>query len=398
MIYQLIRTMRTLRLRIILTAISLCWFDFRSFSQTGELNFLKVEIPGNHRWGISDMDLAPDSNTLVIGTGQGPIYIWDCKGQELIKKFDIPGYYLGPRIEISPSGRHAILTKRQVVDWAPNKDKPIRFEILDLEAGNIVFRRKDIQDGCWSLDGSQFVFLKEGKIYFWDVEAGKPLVEEEEIDLSSINRSLRLDVVAYSIELHPNGKLIVASHLPEKDDIQNIARIRNDKKAQKTAVKYSHVVSFYDLKTGEKVYSTDDIFDIIYTLKFSRDKKHLLVYSLPHLKVQTGGLRQGYIHKVVAGSGEVTRTIFPSQLENPDFKMDFKNQYLGVVSVNTGKSPAPVLANVHNYETGRTVNSYSMDLRFGETSSLNTSAMVFLPDNETLIMAYGRHLGYWRYK
>ncbi len=387
-----------------ITCVLLVLVQAESFSQTQSINIRKVPIPGNRMWGISEMVMARDSNTMAIGTGQGPLYLWDCAKEELIKEIKLPGYYAGPTLEYNPKDDRFIkLQKRHFADWAPNKDRPVRTEVINVDAEQIVFRSEKVQDACWTPDGKYLVILKFDKVYFFDIQGGQGLGEEEEVDIDAINKSIQLDVVGYSVEVDPRNKLIAVTHQPTKEDLGKIPRIRNDKKAQKNALKYNHMVSFYDLASGKRIYSADDIFDIIYHLEYSRDKKYLYVYSLPHTKVQTsaagaGATRQGYIQKVIAETGEVTRTIFPSLMENPDFKTDYGNKYMGVVTINTGKVPAPMVINVHDYESGRNLYSYSMDLRFGEAATLNRSSLVFLPDGETLIMAYGNQLGYWNFK
>ncbi len=370
-------------------------------AQTQNINFRKVEIPGNRMWGISEMAMAGDKNTMAIGTGQGPLYLWDCEEEEIIKEIRVGGYYAGPLLEYNPvHDKYLKLTKTFFADWAPNKDRPTRVEVLNTETEEIIFRSEKVNDACWTPDGKYLVLLQGGKLYFFDVETGMGLADEEEIDLATINKSIQLDVVAYSAEVDPRNKVVAVSHLPSKSDIERIPRIRNDKKAKKAALKYNHLVSFYDLKSGKRIYSTDDLFDIIYQMEYSPDKNYLFVYSLPHNRSsQTASIgRQGYIQRVIGETGEVTRTIYPSQIENPDFKVDYDNQYMGVISLNAGKIPAPMLCNVHDYETARTLYSYSMDMRFLEQITLNKSSLVFLPDGETIIVAFGNVLGYWKYK
>lgn len=374
-----------------------CLFvTFSVFSQGIDHDYELIEFkpPETNRKLVmtSCMELSPDGNSVAMSTEQGgPLVIWDWKNKKVAKEYDVSGYYAGPVITYSPNGKYMLLEQQFFLDFKPNKDKPIKVEVLDLETGKIIFRKKDVNDAAFMGGGDQVAVLKgdDLKVYLLDKSSGS---KDSEGDFGGKEKKkLKVEDAKNAFAVSPKGDVLAVARKITSKDIKNIATLRTDKKAQKYALKFKYVVDFYDAESLKLKYTSDDAFDIIFNMKFTRDGEDVIVFSKAHTKMEAG--TQGFINLLDSKSGELKRAMFNSYAPMPDYKENSDKSFMGVVSVE-GQLFSAGSINWFNYETGRTVSKFDVDLRFGEMLGSNgRTYFVFLPDGR-ILSSYGNKLAY----
>lgn len=354
-----------------------------SSAQTGDFKKIEVEEIKNV---ISSMELSPDGSTVAIGTAKGPVFLFDPVSQKVIRKIDVEGFYAGPRMQYSHDGKYLLMLQQFYVDWNLNKDKPARTDVLDVASGKIVFTKDKIHSASLSPDCKTIAYIEANDIKIADVQSGNVL------------RSLHVDGLTNAIAISPDGKYIVASHKPTVDDVKDFPTFRNDKKAIKEMIRYREIISWFDFETLKKLRTTTDVLDIVYGIRFSTDGRYMFVYNVANTKLQdTKGLRQGYLNKIDSGTGEVMREIFSTNALEPDFKNSPGGYFFGTTSLQM-KNRMVTEVLVSDMKTARMINRFEVGVSLFEGVMLtDRTAFVFLPDNKTILLAYGNQLALWNF-
>ena len=355
-------------------------------------------------WDISAMELSPDKKTLAIGVGQGPVLIWDVPGEKFVRAIDVDGYFAGCRIEYGRNGKYLLLQKTHYNDNNLNKDRTTKVEILDIESGKIIFNKPSVHDAFITYDCKNVLTLAGNNIDIYEISSG------------NLVRTIVVEDATNAVAVSNDGKTVAVSHKLRKDDIADIPTIRDDKKTIKTVLKFREGVSFYDFTTGKRIKTASDIFDIVYTLRYSEDGKRILVYNVANTKLQAEaggkhavgrndgagrsggeGGRQGYISQIDASTGEVLRTIVSSMIAEPDYKESPNNKYLGVSSMDVVGKMVPTIL-IYDLEMGDLLHKFEVNVRLREKGAIssNPPAFVFLPDNNTVWLNYGGKIAIWK--
>lgn len=343
---------------------------------------------GDNEAMITSIAMSPDKKTIAAGLHQGfPIHIYDFESRKVIKKIDVKGYYAGPRVRYSSNGKYLILQQQFYADWNSNKDKPSNYMVVDIENNEMLYEKDNLQYAEITRDSKYFVTLADNEITYYTLENKKKV------------KSFKLKKLSNAFTISPDGSKIAIAHYPDKKDVANIPSIRNDKKAQKLALKYREMVTIIDANTFEEETTINEIYDIAYEMKFDKDGNHLLLFCLPHKKVgQQGGGKQGYINVINGKTYEPMRNSFmTTSVMEPDIKMSSDGKMLGIVSTDGQGSPN---LNIYDFSTSKMLFSFNRKSRisdaFREKEMGGFWSFVFLPGNKSVMVSSGNRLTIWQ--
>lgn len=335
------------------------------------------------------LDLHPDKKTLAVSSHQSfPLYLYDLESKQIKNEFDVGNWYAGSRARFSKSGKYLMLQQLFFLDFAPNKDREVNFEVMDVATGRSMLNFGDYNDAKITPDEKYLVTLNgNDKVAIHDIETKKEL------------RSFTVPQATNSVAVSADGKLIAVSHKTYISDLKNNPAYKNNKKNQPILEKYKQQVSVFDYNTFEKLYTIDAFYDLIYLLSYSDDGEYLFIYSIPHMKLQGPNGRKSYVEVVNAKIGEPLRQSFGS-LSNyePDFKLSHNKKYFGIMSL--GKN-TPEL-HVYDFQTNALLKRFELSYRLfektaeGEFPTDGRSSFIFLPGDEEILLVFGNRLVKWK--
>lgn len=357
-----------------------------AYAQGTDYDYERVKI-GEARNIICGLALSPDYEKLAISSTQSfPFYLFDWKKEEVLSQFNVGNWYAGSAIHYSSGGKYILLNQLYYVDFAPNKDREVNFEIIDAQTETVIKRFENYHSVKITPDEKYAIALTGDEISFWL------------LDNLTVEKSFVVKDASNSIAISPDGKLIAVSHHLYEEDVKKIPQLQRDKKSMKDALKYKQQISVYDAGSFKKLYTVDELYDIIYRLDFSDDGKNLLCLQIPHTKMQNTAEKQMYINVVNIETAQPKRRGFTSKANyEPDFKLSHDGKWFGVVS----RSTRFIELHIYDFETGKMAHRFQQSSRFLEKNEDgliavdSRSSFVFLPDNETVVMTMGNHLIYW---
>ncbi|MCB0431302.1 MAG: hypothetical protein H6585_15360 [Flavobacteriales bacterium] len=334
----------------------------------------------------SGLALSPDGNTVACAGAQGfPLFLYDWRNDKILKKFDVGNWYAGAKVEYSAKGTYLLLQQTFYIDWAPNKDREVDFEIVNAESGEIVQKINAAHSVAIAYDESFYVVLQGDDVSFYELPSGRMM------------RKFTVENATNAVAISPDGKQVAVSHMPTAQLLQDVPSIRLDKKAIKPALKYRQMISIYDAGSMELIKTINEIYDIIYRLQYSHDGYRLFSYSIPHTKMQTSTAgRQGYIYMIRMPEGDVLRTSFMSLAPyEPDFTENNEKTLFGVVSFDV----APQI-NLYDFEKGKLENRFDTRQRLRDAinnkmAGDSRASFAFLPD-DSIIIVTGNQTIIWK--
>ncbi len=376
------------RKNILLLFFSLLLFSNFSFSQGTNYDYEKIQI-GEVKNLLVWLALHPDNKTLAVTSHQSfPLYMYDIESKQVKNEFDVGNWYAGSRAKFSKNGKYLMLQQLFFMDYAPNKDREVNFEVMDVATGKSMLNFGDYHDAKITPDEKFLVTLSGGdKVAVHDIETRKEL------------RSFVVPQATNSLAVSTDGKHIAVAHKTYMSDLKNNPAYKNNKKNQPILEKYKQQVSVFDYNTFEKLYTIDAFYDLIYLLDYSPDGKYLFVYSIPHTKLQGPNGKKSYVEVVNAASGEPYRQSF-SSLANyePDFKMSHNGKYFGIISLS---KMFPEL-HIYDFETNALLKRFELSSRLfektgeGEFPSDGRSSFIFLPGDEEVLIVFGNRIIKWK--
>lgn len=340
---------------------------------------------------VSWLDTSPDGSTVSVSATQGfPFRSFPVDKPEETTEIDVGNWYAGSRARYSTSGRYMVLQQLFYLDYAPNKDRPIKYEVIDLAAGKAVGAFDELFAAALTPDESTVLTLDKEGVHFVDLRSGKQ------------NDARRIERTGNAIAVSSDGKRFAVAHRPTKSEVEALPTVRNDKDAIKHGVKQGQIVVVYDMATLKPIHTLPELFDKVFRLECSADGKDLWIHAKPHTR--KGGNpnpNQSYVEVADAVSGEMRRTSFPSLATfEPDFRTSPDGALFAIGSTG-GK-----FQEVHIYDR----NSGSMLHRFvvswrlwqnldkGEFASGDGRlSFTFLPDNKRMLLTSGNRLIEWTY-
>ena len=369
-------------------SMALCLFSGTIMSQGTNFEYDKVKV-GESKNILAWIAISPDDKTLAISSIQSfPLYIFNWDNKQVEKQYDVGNWYAGSRAAFSKNGKYILLQQLFYMDYAPNKDREVNFEVLDANTGESMLNFGDYHDAKISKDEKYLVTLSGGdKVAIHDIETRKEL------------RSFVVPQATNSVAVSADGKYIAVSHKTYMDDLQKNPMWINNKQNRKNLETYKQQVSVFDYNTFEKLYTIDAFYDLVYRLDYTNDGKYLLIYSIPHEKLQGPNGRKSYVEVADAQTGEPLRVSFGS-LSNyePDYKFSHDNKYFGITSLGL-KYPE---LHIYNFETNELLKRFELSYRLfdktedGEFPTDGRISFIFLPGDEEVVMTFGNRLIHWK--
>lgn len=373
-----------------LVAISL-FFTSQIISQTINEDFERIKIDSDAKHLYTGIDLSPDAKYVAVsGNKEYPLYIYDWENRKIIKTYNVGDWWAGSAVRYSKNGRYILIQQLKLIDWAPNKDKEVTFDVIDAENGNIIKRLDPFHAVCFTPDEKYAISLTANEVAFWNLDNGTK------------EKSFIVENASNGLAISPDGSMIAVSHHASDKELAKQPRYKKDKKARKFAVKYKHQVSVYNVSDFSKKFTVDELYDIIYKLDYSDDGNTLFCMQIPHGKIQTGNNeRLTYVTTINALTGEAYRKGYTSNaIYEPDFKLSHDGKLFGIVS----QGSKFLEIHVYDAETAKMLHRFKLSYRIMEKSDGDyligdsRTSFVFLPDNERILMTNGNRLILWNIK
>lgn len=329
-----------------------------------------------------------DPNKLAIATVQGkPIVIFDWRERKIIREIEVEGHYADPNIFWSDDGKYLLLEQKVYADFSVNKDRPVEYQVLEVSTGKILSSFPKVNSACF-LEKGLLAILRDNTIEVHQVASGQKV------------SSFGVGKGSSAIAPGTGSTTVFVARKPEKEDLQHIPSIRNDRKAKKPALKYRQVISEYDLQTGKLLQTLPEIFDVVYEIRKSADGKTWFIYSTPHLKINPNARAAiGYISQLDRNTLQVLSAGFQSNLTSPDFKINAEGNVIGVMTA-TGQLQKPSLL-LYDRWTGKVENMFQPPLHIApklrkKEFTNNHASFVFLPGSEEILFITGNQIFQWK--
>jgi WD40 repeat protein len=255
---------------------------------------------------------------------------------------------------------------------------------VDVASGNSIRKFEKIQDVVVSPDEKQAISLDADEITFWNLPSG------------SKEKSFSIAGAGNAISLSSDGKILAVSQLVNAVDFRS--QFRKDKKGLKNTAKYKQIVSLFNAESGAKMMTIGEFYDIIYNLHFLPGSDILLVYQTPDVRIQINNKKLSYINLIDGKKLEPLRKGFTSMsIAQSDLKISDDNKLFAVNSKGTRFQEM----HLYDYETGTLQKRFELGHRLFEKVDgeklINGSrpAFIFLPDNQSILIAMGNQLIKW---
>lgn len=337
-----------------------------------------------------DIDRIPGSDQFVVSAVQGfPFYVMDGADHSIRSEFDIGNWYAGSRITLSSTGNHVLLQQLFYLDFSPNKDREVKFEVIDRHSGEMVLDIPAAHAVKFHPSGKEVIVLIGDEVWSYPLD-------------NSGNKKLFPVIEATNcVAISPDGSQIAVSHKVEDDYLEDYVTKKRQKKNYKIYKKYRQCISVYSTEDFQRLYTVDEMFDIPYVLEFTPDNAHLLCYSVPHTQVvaKTGMNGSKYISKIDTENGATTTVGFVSNaVYEPDIEFSNNGKFLAL-STNSGKFPEAWIADL---ETGDLVARFQVATRLfegmkkGEFPSDGRLGLAFTADDTHLYITSGSRIIKWQ--
>lgn len=336
------------------------------------------------------IDLAPDGQTIGLSSTQGfPYRSFPVDHEEQVQVLDIGNWYAGSRARFSKSGKLILLQQLFYIDFAPNKDRPIKYEVVDRATGKAIARFEDLYAAAITPDEQNVATLGTDGLHLVDLRTGK-------------RTALHLPRTGNAVAVSTDGARIAVAHRPTKEELQQLSALRNDKDALKSAMKTGQIVKVYDARTLEPLHMLDDLFDKVFRLEYSPDGQDLWIHAKPHTR--KGGNpnpNQSYVSVADARTGDMRRSSFPSlSLFEPDFRISPDGRLFAIGS----QGGRFMELHIYDRATGSMKDRFVLNYRLFEKMASKAEfpsdgrlSFVFLPDGKRLLMTFGNRLIEWTY-
>jgi hypothetical protein len=378
----------------LLTTAIACLLTLATVAQDDGQVYHTIRVGGQQTLSghlICWLDVAPDGSAVSASSTQGfPLRFFPMDRPEEVTGIDVGNWYAGSRARYSASGKYMLLQQLFYLDFAPNKDKPIKYEVIDIAAGKAVRSFEDLFAADLTPDETTVLTLDKEGVHFVDLATGKR------------NDAKRIERTGNAIAVSRDGQRFAVAHRPTKSEVEALPTVRNDKDAIKNGVKYGQIVVVYDMATSKPVHTLPELFDKVFRLEYSADGKDLWIHAKPHSR--KGGNPnpgQSYVEVADARSGEMKRTSFPSLATfEPDFRTNPDGSLFAIGSTG-GK-----FQEIHLYDrnSGRMVDRFVVSWRLWENldkgefaSGDGRLSFTFLPDNKRMLLTRGNRLIEWTY-
>lgn len=368
--------------KIILPAL-LILFSLTVYSQTSNSDFERVKLDDYSEF--SGIAISPDQKTLAVTAKKSaPVKLFDWNSQKVTREINAGNWLTGSTVSFSVGGKFLLLQEIGRTDFSQNIDREINFEVVDVASGNSIRKFEKIQDVVISPDEKHAISLGNDEITFWSLPSGDKI------------KSFSIAGAGNAIALSPDGKILAISQTINSDDFKN--QFKKDKKGLKNAVKFKQVVGLYNPESGAKIKAIGEFYDVIYNLSFLPEGDMLFVYQTPDVRIQINNKKLSYINLIDGKKQEPLRKGFTSMsTAQPDMKTSGDYRFFAINSKGTRFQEM----HLYNYETGELEKRFELGHRLFEKVDgeklINGSrpAFIFLPDNQSILIAMGNQLIKW---
>ncbi len=342
----------------------------------------RIAIAGNEAMS-SCLELMPDGRTLLVATTQDhPIYVMDVTDWSVQRTIDVDGYYAGPEVKASRTGKYLLLRQKFYIDYRANQDRAVRFEVLDFATGKELVTVNKVHDAALSAD-EQLLYTLEGE-----------QITVRALPSGDETGRIPVPLARNSMAVSPDGRWIAVTHRPTLPQLETVPSMRNDKKALKPAMKFREMVSLYDAVTGKLVGTVPEIYDRVYTMAFSEQGDRLLVYSVAHTRIEATGMPEGVVSMVEMPTMVPLRTGFLSLMNDPQLEPNPQGDRIALAS-SEGFNKRKMY--VYDMHSGAFTLDLDLDQRWGrDLANLEHHdgrvPYHFLADGRTLVFGSGAWL------
>ncbi len=357
-----------------------------------EYKILKVGRQENISGHLNSwIDLAPDGRTIGLSSTQGfPYRRFSMDDLENVTNTAVGSWHAGSRARYSGKGNFVALQQLYYLDFAPNKDRPVKYEVYELAGGQRMLSLEDVYSASLAPDEKDLFVVDKDGVASIDVKTGE-------------RSAIALKRTGNAIAISTDGSKVAVAHRPTEAELEKIPSIRSDKKAIKAALKLGQIVVVYDRNSMQPVHMLPELFDKVFRLEYSPDGRDLWIHAKPHSR-RSGNPNpyQSYVDVADAKTGEMRRTSFPSLAPyEPDFRISPDGGLFAIGSIS-GK-----FMEVHVYDRNTNAMMYRFVLSYrlfdkmaskGEFPSDGRLSFVFLPDGRNMLMTFGNRLIKWTYQ
>lgn len=393
--HALTRGLHRLSYPILIATALLSLLALTATAQNDGLEYRTFKVGGQESISgflISWLDTSPDGSTIAVASTQSfPFRFFPVDKIDEVSTIDVGNWYAGSRARYSLSGKYMLLQQLFYLDYSPNKDKPIKYEVVDVASGKAVGSFNDLFAAALTPDDAMVLTLDKAGVRFVELATG------------NTDPARHIQRTGNAIAVSTDGKRFAVAHRPTKAELEALPGVRNDKDAIKTGVKLGQIVIVYDLATLKPLHTLPALFDKVFRMEYSSDGKDLWVHAKPHSR--KGGNPnpgQSYVEVADASTGEMRRTSFPSlAIFEPDFRASPDGQLFAIGSTG-GK-----FQEVHVYDrnTGSMVHRFVVSWRLWENLHSGQFdhgdgrlSFTFLPDNKRMLITSGNRVIEWTYK
>lgn len=373
-----------------LFAVILC--SLLTMGQGTNMVYEKIDVsPDPYKFLHSDIDIIPETEDYIISATQKfPLYVVD-RDLNIKSTYDVGNWYGGSRINISSDGTYILLQQLKYLDYSPNKDREVKFEVIETATGKEVLTIGAGHDADFHPNNEELIVLEGDNLYSYSLTA-----KEKKVLLPTPDAT---NCMAFS----PEGSKVAISHHVEDEYLNSYVTKKKQKDNYKIFKKYRQCVSVYETENYTKLYTVDEMFDIPYALEFSPDGATLLCYSVPHTKVvaKTGMTGTKYISVINAENGEtLPRGFVSNSIYEPDFEFSNSEEYFALVTLNRSRFPEIWVC---RYDDASIVARFELAKRmFGSHTKGQFPAddgrvgIAFSPDDTHLLITNGSLIFKWQ--
>lgn len=362
-------------------------FSLTLWSQTSNSDFERIKL-NNPETEYTGIAMSPDNNTISISSEKSaPVLIFDWNTQKITRQINAGSWNSGARISFSLSGKYLLLQEIAFTNFSQNKDRSIHFDIVDVASGEMIKQFDNVQDVVLSADENQAICLANDEVTFWNLNS------------AAKENSIKVEGVSNALAVSPDGKQLAVSTEINPSEVKS--RFGKDKKGMNDAVKFKQMVAIYDIPLKAKIKTIDELYDIIYELRYLPESEQITVFQTPEIHIQVQNSQRSYINLIDAVKFEPLRKGFTSMsLAQPDMKISNNHELFAINS----KGNRFQEMHLYDYDTATLQKRFELAHRLFEKvdgeKMVNSSrpSFIFLPDNQSILVAMGNQLIKWNIK
>lgn len=355
--------------------------------QSSNVDYEKFQL-GESRHIISSISLSPDGNTIAVSAVQSyPFVFYDWANRTVIDSFNVGNWYAGSKNSFSSNGKYVLLQQTKYIDWTPNKDRELKFEIFEASSGRSIKLYEEYHDVIITADEKYAVSLnKNNEIEFWNLE------------FNTKERSFIVPGATNGLAVSPDMKHIAVSCKTDPEQLKTNPAWVNNKKNRKNLEDFKQQLRVYDYHSLEKLFTVDEFYDVVYKLEYSPDGQFLFVYSIPHMKLQGPAGRKSYVEVVDGKMMEPLRKSFGSNAAyEADFQLSHNKKYFAIGSYGTKFQEV----HVYDFETNVMLARFELSFRLfqnakeWESQGDGRVSFFFLPGDQQMLVTFGNRVLLW---